>query len=84
MAHATEILNAHAGLADRFVSMLEGWKEAHAKHAMYRTTVRELNELSSLELADLASPAARSTRSPKKPPTAHKFQRVLLLLPAAP
>lgn len=53
MAHATEILNAHAGLADRFVSMLEGWKEAYAKHAMYRTTKHELDELADRELADL-------------------------------
>ncbi|WP_259783622.1 DUF1127 domain-containing protein [Aliiroseovarius crassostreae] len=53
MAHATEILNAHAGIVDRFFSMLEGWKEAYANHALFRETVRELSKLTNAELNDL-------------------------------
>lgn len=53
MAHATEILNAHAGFTDRLFAILANVKEANAKRAMYRKTVRELNDLSNFDLADL-------------------------------
>ncbi|MDA5094043.1 DUF1127 domain-containing protein [Aliiroseovarius sp. KMU-50] len=53
MAHATEILNAHAGIADRLIALLADFKEAMAKRAIYRETVRELSKLSLRELDDL-------------------------------
>jgi uncharacterized protein YjiS (DUF1127 family) len=53
MAHASEIILAHASLADRFVSLIAGWKDDYATRKAYRQTVKELSELSDRELNDL-------------------------------
>lgn len=53
MAHASEIILAHAGLSDRFVATIARWKESLATRQTYRTTVKELNALSDRELYDL-------------------------------
>lgn len=53
MAHASEIILAHASLADRFVAAFARWKDTYATRRVYRKTVRELNELSDRELIDL-------------------------------
>lgn len=53
MAHATEILLARAGIADRIAARIADWKEQLELRASYRTTVRELSALSDVELWDL-------------------------------
>ncbi|SPF75909.1 hypothetical protein ALP8811_00904 [Aliiroseovarius pelagivivens] len=53
MAHASEIILAHAGLADRFVALLARWKDEYIARQAYRQTVKELNALSDVELNDL-------------------------------
>lgn len=53
MAYATEILNARTGIVDRFIAALSDWKDARAKRALYRQTIRELRALSTRELDDL-------------------------------
>lgn len=53
MAYATEILNAHVGFVDRLIASFADLKEAMAKRAIYRETVKELSALSTRELSDL-------------------------------
>ncbi|WP_424941821.1 DUF1127 domain-containing protein [Aliiroseovarius crassostreae] len=53
MAYATEILNARVGFVDRLIARFADLKDAMAKRAIYRETVKELNALSTRELDDL-------------------------------
>ncbi|MHA6266801.1 DUF1127 domain-containing protein [uncultured Aliiroseovarius sp.] len=53
MTHATEILLAPVGIADRLAARFAEWKEQVETRALFRKTVRELNALSNRELEDL-------------------------------
>lgn len=53
MAHATEILMAPMGFAERMSARFSNLKEKFQTRALYRETVRELSALSDRELRDL-------------------------------
>lgn len=48
-----DITHGNSGLADRFGVLVARARAAHARRALYRNTVRELNALGDRDLADL-------------------------------
>lgn len=62
MAYVNTTRVAHGGFADRIQGMVETFRTALARRAIYRQTLRELNALTQRELADLGIHRSMITR----------------------
>ncbi|MBT9244344.1 DUF1127 domain-containing protein [Gemmobacter fulvus] len=62
MAYVNSTRVAQMSFADRLSAAFDGVKQAIARRAIYKQTVRELNALSARELADLGIHRSMITR----------------------